>query len=46
LARTIKIDKPSMRVAYEAEDRSEHGLRDVVMQFTKKYKPALLEVMK
>ncbi len=46
LARTIKIEKPSMRVAYEAEDRSEHGLRDVVMQFTKKHKPALLEVMK
>jgi predicted GTPase len=46
LARTIKIDKPSLRVAYEAEDRGEHGLRDVVLQFTKKHKPALLEVMK
>lgn len=46
LARTIKIDKPSLRVSYEAVDRSAHGLKEILVEFTKKHKPALMEVVK
>jgi predicted GTPase len=46
LARTIHIDKPSLRVSYEAVDRSTHGLKEILVEFTKKHKHAPMEVVK
>lgn len=46
LARTIKIDKPSLRVTYEAVDKTKPGIKDILVEFTKKHKPALTEVAK
>lgn len=46
LARTIHIDKPSLRVSYEAVDRSAYGLKEILVEFTKKHKHAPMEVAK
>jgi predicted GTPase len=35
LARVIKLDKPSLRVTYQAEERSQPGLTDVIQQFVR-----------
>jgi predicted GTPase len=46
LARTIKIDKPNLRVSYEAFSKTQPGIKEILVDFTRKYKPALLEVAK
>lgn len=43
LARTIKLEKPSLRVRYEAEEVAEIGFADVIRQFTAKHRPTLAE---
>ncbi|HYE26297.1 MAG TPA: cyclic 2,3-diphosphoglycerate synthase [Clostridia bacterium] len=43
LARTIRLEKPSLRVRYEAEEVAEVGFADVIRQFTAKHRPTLAE---
>jgi predicted GTPase len=44
LARTIKIDKPSVRVSYEIEELGKPAIPDLIADFTRQHKPALAEV--
>jgi len=44
LARTIKIDKPSVRVSYEVEELGKPAIPDLIADFTRQHKPALAEV--
>jgi predicted GTPase len=44
LARVIKIDKPTLRVSYEVKERSTHGLKAAIEDFSHKYKPSLVEL--
>jgi predicted GTPase len=41
LARVIKLDKPSLRVAYEVEELTEPGLTALLAQFVREHEPAL-----
>jgi len=41
LARTIKLDKPNLRVRYEVEELTQPGFREILTDFTAKYKPVL-----
>ncbi len=41
LARTIKLDKPSMRVRYEAEELTKPSFTDILTAFTREHKPTL-----
>src|SRR5215472_2135210 len=42
LARTIKVEKPSVRVAYEVEEIGKPGISEMIQQFTETHKPALV----
>jgi predicted GTPase len=44
LARTIKIDKPSVRVSYEVEELGKPAIPDLIAEFTRDHKPVLAEV--
>jgi predicted GTPase len=46
LARILKLNKPCVRVSYEAEEVSQPGLKDILAQFTGKHKPFLSEVVR
>lgn len=41
LSRVIKIDKPSLRVTYEVEERSKPGLSERIATFARTHEPAL-----
>ena len=41
LARTIKLEKPSVRVAYEVEEIGGPAIADLIADFTAKHKPVL-----
>ena len=41
LARTIKLDKPSIRVAYEVEEIGGPAIADLIADFTAEHKPVL-----
>jgi predicted GTPase len=41
LARTINLDKPSVRVSYEVEEIGKPAITTMLEQFTQKHKPAL-----
>ncbi|HWR34423.1 MAG TPA: cyclic 2,3-diphosphoglycerate synthase [Clostridia bacterium] len=43
LARTIKIEKPSLRVRYEAEELTHPDITEILAEFTKKNKPSPVE---
>jgi len=43
LARTIKLDKPSVRVSYEVEEIGKPAITTMLEQFTQAHKPALAE---
>jgi predicted GTPase len=43
LVRTIKLDKPSVRVRYEVEELGKPALATILEQFTQAHKPALVE---
>ena len=43
LARTIKLDKPSVRVSYEVEESGKPAITTMLEQFTQAHKPALAE---
>ncbi len=42
LAKTVKIDKPSVRVAYEVEDREQPGITKILAEFVGKMKRPVL----
>jgi predicted GTPase len=44
LARTIKIDKPNVRVSYEVEELGKPAIPDLIADFTQAHKPALAGV--
>jgi predicted GTPase len=44
LARTIKLDKPSVRVSYEVEELGKPAIPDLMAEFTRQHKPVLAEV--
>jgi predicted GTPase len=44
LARTIKIDKPSVRARYEVEEIGNPALVNILKEFTQAHKPVLAEV--
>ena len=44
LARTIKLDKPSVRVTYEVEEIGKPAITTMLEQFTQAHTPALAEV--
>ena len=41
LARTIKLEKPSIRVAYEVEEMGGPAIADLIADFTAEHKPVL-----
>jgi len=43
LARTIKLDKPSVRVTYEVEEIGKRGITEMLEEFTHTRKPAFAE---
>jgi predicted GTPase len=43
LARTIKLDKPSVRVTYEVEEIGKPAITERLEEFTQTYKPAFAE---
>jgi predicted GTPase len=43
LVRTIKLDKPSVRVRYEVEELGKPALATILQEFTQTHKPALVE---
>ena len=43
LARTIKLDKPSVRVRYEVEEIGKPAITELLEDFTQAHKPALAE---
>jgi len=43
LARTIKLDKPSVRVRYEVEEIGKPAITQMLEEFTQAHKPALAE---
>jgi predicted GTPase len=42
LARTIKVEKPSVRVKYEVEELGGSGIAELITEFTQENKPALV----
>jgi predicted GTPase len=44
LARTIKIDRPSLRVSYQVEDLTKPGLSDQIVEFMHEHQPAVAGV--
>ncbi len=44
LASILKLNKPSVRVSYEAEELTRPGLVEILTEFTVRHKPALAEV--
>jgi predicted GTPase len=44
LARTIQIDKPSVRVRYEVEELGKPAIPDMLEEFTQAHKPAFAEI--
>jgi predicted GTPase len=44
LARTIKLDKPSVRARYEVEEMGNPALVHILEEFTRAHKPVLAEV--
>jgi predicted GTPase len=44
LARTIHIDKPSVRVRYEVEELGKPAIPDMLEEFTQAHKPAFSEI--
>ena len=42
LARTIKLDKPYLKVRYEVEELSKPAISEMIEQFTETHKPALV----
>jgi predicted GTPase len=45
LAKILKLNKPSVRVSYEAEELAKPGLAEVLTTFTAKYKPISAEMV-
>jgi len=45
LTSILKLNKPSVRVSYEAEELTRPGLVDILTDFTAKKKPALVEAV-
>jgi predicted GTPase len=45
LTSILKLNKPSVRVSYEAEELTRPGLVEILTDFTAKRKPALAEVV-
>jgi predicted GTPase len=45
LAKILKLNKPSVRVSYEAEELAKPGLAEVLTTFTAKYKPIPAEMV-
>jgi len=43
LARTIKLDKPSVRVSYDVQEMGRPAITELIEEFTQMYKPALAE---
>ena len=46
LARILKLNKPCVRVSYEAEEVTRPGLKDILAQFTREHKPSLSEAVR
>jgi predicted GTPase len=46
LAQILKLNKPCVRVSYEAEDLTEPGLGDILLRFTRAHRPSRLEVVR
>jgi predicted GTPase len=44
LARTIKLDKPGVRVRYEVEELGKPAIPGLLEEFTQAHKPAFAEV--
>ena len=44
LARTIKIDRPSLRVSYQVEELTKPGLSDQIVKFMHEHQPAVAGV--
>jgi predicted GTPase len=42
LARTIKLDKPSLRVRYEIQEIGKPAITEMLEEFTQAHKPALV----
>ena len=45
LARILKLNKPCVRVSYEAEELTKPGLVEILGEFTHRHKPSLTEVL-
>jgi predicted GTPase len=45
LARILKLNKPCVRVSYEAEELMKPGLSEILGEFTHRHKPSLTEVL-
>jgi len=45
LARILKLNKPCVRVSYEAEELTRPGLTEILTEFTHRHKPVLTEVL-
>jgi predicted GTPase len=39
LVRLLRLNKPSLRVSYEIEERTRPGLREILTDFTARYQP-------
>jgi len=46
LGKIIHLNKPSVRVGYEIEEKTKPGLREALAEFSRQHKPALAEVSK
>ena len=46
LARILKLNKPCVRVSYDAEEITKPGLKEILLRFTRAHKPSRLEVVR
>jgi predicted GTPase len=46
LARVLKLNKPCVRVSYEADEVTRPGLKDLLAQFTRDHNPSLTEAVR